>query len=120
VTDTEGTVDPNVVSRTRGRRAVFVSNRNDPDHQSRLRDVLQLSELDWTEYQPRKIDAVVEAIAHKRYDIVIAATGFLNHKVDGKLSRACRDASVPYVRANHGRVAACVRALVRDLVRTVS
>jgi hypothetical protein len=104
-----------VVARTRGRRAVFVTNRTDPDLQVRLRDVCEFSELDWVESAPRSIDAVADAIANKKYDVVIAATGFLDHPVDTKLSHACRGASVPYVRANRGRVGACMRALARDL-----
>ena len=104
-----------VVARTRGRRAVFVTNRNDPELQQRLSDACAFGALDWAESEPRRIDAVADAIASKRYDLVIAATGFLNHTVDEKLSRACRGAGVPYVRANRGRVAACMRALARDL-----
>ncbi|HEX4517917.1 MAG TPA: hypothetical protein VH054_30465, partial [Polyangiaceae bacterium] len=89
-----------IVARTRGRRAVFVTNRTDPDLQVRLRDVCEFSELDWVESAPRTIEAVANAIVNKKYDVVIAATGFLDHPVDTKLSHACRGAGVPYVRAN--------------------
>ncbi len=107
--------DADVVARTRGRRAVFVTNRTDPDLQLRLRDACEFSELDWVASEPRRIDAITDAIMHNRYDVVIAATGFLDHPVDAKLSHACRGAGVPYVRANRGRVGACMRALARDL-----
>lgn len=104
-----------VVERTRGRRAVFVTNRNDPELQSRLREAGEFVALEWVESEPRRVDAVAEAITHKKYDVVIAATGFLDHTVDAKLSHACRTTGVPYVRANRGRVSACLRALERDL-----
>jgi hypothetical protein len=81
----------------------------------RLRDVCEFSELDWVESAPRAIEAVANAITNKKYDVVIAATGFLDHPVDTKLSHACRGVGVPYVRANRGRVGACMRALARDL-----
>jgi hypothetical protein len=115
VVDEEDKSDVDIVARTRGRRAVFVTNRNDPELQRRLSDACAFGALDWAESEPRRIDAVADAIASKRYDLVIAATGFLNHTVDEKLSRACRGAGVPYVRANRGRVGACMRALARDL-----
>ena len=81
----------------------------------RLRNVCEFSALDWVESAPRTIEAVASAISNKKYDVVIAATGFLDHPVDTKLSIACRGVGVPYVRANRGRVAACMRALERDL-----
>jgi hypothetical protein len=99
------------LARTRGKRAVLVSNRIDRDLEARLRELLELDVLDSEEAEPRRVDAVVEAIGAHGYDIVLAATGFLYHTVDAKLSRACHQAGVVYVRANKARPTATLRAL---------
>jgi hypothetical protein len=99
------------VTRTRGKRAVLVSNRIDRDLEKRLRELLELDVLDSEEADPRRVDAIVQAIGSRSYDIVLAATGFINHTVDGKVSRACRQAGVIYVRTNKARPTATLRAL---------
>lgn len=106
---------PAVLSRTRGKAALFISNRADPDLRDRLVEACAFSKLDWVEAEPRRIDAVADAVTAGKYDLVLSATGFLDHSVDTKLARACRGADVPYVRVHKGRPAASLRALERDL-----
>lgn len=108
-------VPEEVLVRTRGKRALFVSNRTDNTLQDRLDTLLCLDSLEWAEATPRRIDAAVEAIAAGTYDLVVGATGFLNHTDDGRLARACRGAGVPYIRADRGRAGAVLRAIARDL-----
>lgn len=107
---------PSLLEKTRGQRVLFVSNRSDSLLQERLLDAFQFGQLDWTEATPRRVEAATEAIASGTYDMVLGATGFLSHKEDGRLSRVCKSAGVPYVRTNRGRPAAVQLALARDLL----
>ncbi|MBL9100107.1 MAG: hypothetical protein JNL82_04060 [Myxococcales bacterium] len=107
--------DPLVVqvrSRVAGKSALFVSNRDDPDLKARLEDRLDLK-ITWCDGNPRKVQAQCDAIARRSYDLVLIATGFQAHTIDGILARAARAVSVPYVRVFKGRPLACVRALAR-------
>jgi hypothetical protein len=53
----------------------------------------------------------VAAIRLRGYDIVLAATGFMDHTVDAKVSRPCQQAGVVYVRAKKARSIATLLAL---------
>jgi len=103
-----------VRSRVDGKSALFVSNRDDPDLKARLEDRLGLN-ITWCDGNPRKVQAQCESIARRSYDLVLIATGFQAHTVDGILARAARAGGVPYVRVFKGRPLACVRALARSL-----
>jgi hypothetical protein len=114
------TVTEKLLGQIRGRlpaqRALFVSNREDPELRERLQTALGL-EITWCVADPRRVDAASKAIAKSAYDLVLSATGFQDHSTDAALSRACA-ASTPkvrYVRVNRGRIAACARALAREL-----
>ncbi|MCB9788392.1 MAG: hypothetical protein H6744_17055 [Deltaproteobacteria bacterium] len=99
---------------TEGRRALFVSNREDPDLKSRLEALLHL-ELTWSVIDPRRIQAKRDSVMQGSYDFVLSATGFQGHNVDAALCRAARSAGIPYVRVNRGRPVTCVRSLAREL-----
>ena len=103
-------------ARLPAQRALFVSNREDPDLRTRLEAALGL-EITWCVADPRRIEAAGKAIQRSAYDLVLSATGFQDHSTDAALSRACAAATpkVRYVRVNRGRLAACARALARDL-----
>ncbi len=103
-----------VRARVRGKSALFVSNRDDPDLKAKLEDQLGL-EISWCDGNPRKVQAQCESIARRSYDLVLIATGFQAHTIDGILARAARAGGVPYVRVFKGRPLACVRALARSL-----
>lgn len=104
-----------VMGHTKGRRAVFVSNRTDEGLRERIEELFDFETLDWVEAEPRRIDSVAETIAAGTYDFVLGATGFMDHTVDGKLSRACRRTEARYIRVNRGRPVACLRAVARSL-----
>lgn len=106
--------------RTRGKRALFVSNRNDPDLETAIRDCFAFGQLDWCEGSPRRVQTVAERVSKGSYDIVLGATGFQSHSMDTHLIRACRRASVPYVRVHRGRQLACTIAIARELGIAVS
>ncbi len=113
-------VTEKLLGQIRGRlpaqRALFVSNREDPDLKARLEGALGL-EMTWCVADPRRIEAAGKAIQRSAYDIVLSATGFQDHSTDAALARACAAATpkVRYVRVNRGRLAACARALAREL-----
>lgn len=104
-----------LIALTGGKRALFVGNRTDGTLKERLQAMLDLERLEWSEATPRRVDAAVEAIAARTYDLVLGATGFMGHKYDARLARACRIAGIPYVRVDRGRPGAVARALSRDL-----
>jgi len=100
---------------TRGKRALFVSNRTDPDLEAAIGAAFQFAELDWCEGSPRRVQTVAERVTKGTYDMVLGATGFQSHSMDTHLFRACRRARIPYVRVHRGRTLACTLALAREL-----
>lgn len=104
-----------VRSRTRGRQLLFVSNRADPHLEQHLCDGLEPAQLDWCVAEDRLIASAAERIVAGSYQIVLCATGFINHKTERSLREACARGRVPYVRVFKGRLVSCLRALERDL-----
>jgi hypothetical protein len=92
---------------------LFVSNREDPELGSRLRDLLGI-EITWCDGSLRRVQAQCERIKAGSYELVLSATGFQVHGVDSALARAASSADVPYVRVNRGRPVACVQAIARE------
>lgn len=113
---TERLIHP-LVARARelvaGQRALFVSNREDPELHARLEHAFGL-DITWCVADPRRVEAQTDRIRHGAYDIVLSATGFQSHSVDRALSGACRAAKLRLVRVDHGRPLACARALARQ------
>jgi hypothetical protein len=102
-----------VRGKTEGRRALFVSNREDPELGARLTELLGI-DITWCDGSLRRVQAQCERIKGGGYDLILSATGFQVHGVDGALSRAASAGSVPYVRVNRGRPVACVQAIARE------
>jgi hypothetical protein len=100
---------------TRGKHALFVSNRADPTLRERLKQLFEFAELDWLAGETKRRQALVTPIASGTYQFVLGATGFLSHSIDGQISQACRKGKVPYVRVHRGRPLACLRAMQREL-----
>ncbi|MBK7828617.1 hypothetical protein [Nannocystis sp.] len=85
-----------------------------PRPQGQLEDQLGL-DISWCDGNPRKVQAQCESIARRSYDLVLIATGFQAHTIDGILARAARAGGVPDARVFKGRPLACIRALARSL-----
>ena len=102
-----------VRAQTQGRRALFVSNREDPELGARLADLLGIT-ITWCDGSLRRVQAQCERIQRGSYDLILSATGFQVHGVDSALARAASAAGVPYVRVNRGRPVACVQAIARE------
>ena len=100
---------------TSGRRVLFVSNRTDKIRDDKLIDLLAFRSIDACLHEPARIDSKAQAIARGSYDIVLAATGFLPHTVDGALKEACRLAGIPYIRVNRGRPLQCLLRISSEL-----
>ncbi len=98
---------------TQGRKALFVSNREDPELGHRLHDLLGL-EITWCDGSLRRVQAMCERIKGGSYHMVLSATGFQVHGVDSALARASSTAGVRYIRVNRGRPIACVQAIARE------
>ncbi|MCP4873137.1 MAG: hypothetical protein GY898_30965 [Proteobacteria bacterium] len=112
--DPVATLADAVRDRVAGKRAVFVSNRKDPELQAKLEKRLGLK-IEWCEGSPRRVQSVAKQVEAGTYDFVILATGFSGHSNDAVLGKAASQRSVPFVRAYKGRPLATLRALARDL-----
>jgi hypothetical protein len=104
-----------VLARTRGKSALVVSNRNDPEQDREIQMLLLLDSVDHGCIEPRRVESLSERVEQGRYDFVLAATGFMPHKVDGVLRKACVKSGIPYVRMNRGRPRSCLTHIVREL-----
>lgn len=47
--------------------------------------------------------------------VVLGATGFQSHSMDGHMVQACRRPGIPYVRVHRDRRLACILAISREL-----
>lgn len=103
-----------LLTKTRGKRALYVSNRNDPALDELLRRTFEFEELRRVVLSPSRVDSASESIRRGGVDVVLAATGFLPHKADSVLKSACVAANVKYVRVDRGRPQACQRHLMRE------
>jgi hypothetical protein len=99
---------------TEGRRVLFASNRFDAKLEARLTELLGVK-MAGCDGGPRRVQSQCERIAQGSYDLVLSATGFQDHAVDGALAHAANLAGIPYVRVNRGRPLACAQAIVREL-----
>ncbi|MBI4815510.1 MAG: hypothetical protein HY791_04600 [Deltaproteobacteria bacterium] len=99
--------------RTEGKKAVLVGLRRDPELIARLQDAFRFAGIDTKIAEPRRVEALSEAIHSGSYDYVFGATGLQTQGTDVALARACREAGVRYVRVNRARPIVCLRALVR-------
>ncbi len=107
------TLSARVRAQTTGSRALFVSNRDDPELGAKLEELLGIT-ITWCDGSLRRVQAQCERIARGSYDLVLSATGFQVHGVDSALAKAANAAGVPYVRVNRGRPVACVQAIARE------
>ncbi|APR86799.1 hypothetical protein A7982_12148 [Minicystis rosea] len=108
-----------VRAQTTGSRALFVSNREDPELGARLEELLGIT-ITWCDGSLRRVQAQCERISRGSYDLVLSATGFQVHGVDSALARASSAAGIPYVRVNRGRPVACVQAIAREFGLTTT
>lgn len=95
------------------KRLVLVSPRRDPELEARLTGALRGAQLEWRLAEPKRLEALGEAISGGDYDVVLSALGFSSRSADHLLARACGRAGVGYLRVNRGRPLTCLRALVR-------
>jgi hypothetical protein len=99
---------------TEGRRVLFASNRADDRLEARLTELLGVR-MTGCDGAPRRVQSQCERIAQGSYDLVLSATGFQDHAIDGAMARAANAAGIPYVRVNRGRPLACAQAIAREL-----
>jgi hypothetical protein len=90
-----------------------LTNRDDERLRARLEATLEFAEVELLRAEPRRVQAALEAVTARRFDVVLGATGFLGHNVDGAMREACQRAGIPYLRVAKGRVATCARVLAR-------
>lgn len=97
-----------------GMKALVISNRMDPELEVRLSQKLGL-DITWAICDVRRAQAQAKSIARRGYDLVIAQTGFLPHKIESIIAPACSAHGIPYIRADKARPTSTARALIRDL-----
>lgn len=103
-----------LLGRTRGKRVLFVSNRNDPTIDEKLRELFAFEEVDHCEVKSSNVAARARSVEQGSYDMVLAATGFLSHSTEGVFRDAARRAQIPHVRVNRGRPLSVALALARE------
>lgn len=108
-------IPPEVLSFTRGKRTLIVGNRADRELDRALSEQFGFSGLDRCDLAPNRVESHAERIERGSYDLVLASTGFMSHKSEHALRKACRSANVLLVRVNKGRPAACARHIAREL-----
>jgi hypothetical protein len=91
-----------------------VTNRDDKQLMKKLEQLTQ-AKLRWVVASPRSIDALAKSVKVGAYKMVIAFTGFMDHKDGAAISAAAAHSKTMYIRANKGRPQAVMLALVRDL-----
>ncbi len=100
----------------RGRRAIMLGGDPREPNRQRLERVLQLASLEWPPIDgPRKVDAVVERIRRRAYDLVLVLQPFVAHKQSDAIIEAARSATTPWSLAEGYGAAAVKRALERFL-----
>lgn len=104
-----------VLAFTRGKHVLIVGNRADPALDAALVAQFGFASLDRCDLSPNRIESHCERIQAGSYELVLATTGFMPHKTDGALRKACLGAGVRFVRVNKGRPSACARHLAREL-----
>lgn len=97
-----------------GMTTLVISNRSDPELESKLADKLGL-DITWAICDIRRAQAQAQAIRRNKYDLVIGQTGFMGHGIEVIIAQAAKDAEVPYIRADKARPTSTALALIRDL-----
>ena len=106
---------------TRGKRILYLSTRKDPALEIRLKDLLEAGSMEWSDLRDHPLNArdayesLAQQVRTRNYDLVIAATGFLDPNDGHELAAACKSADLGYVRSARGDALACLRAVLRDL-----
>ncbi len=117
--DTNTPREPTPFERARplvaGRRALVVSNREDPPLQEALSSRFDL-EIEWVSVdQTRLLASRAERVRSGAYGLVILVTGFMSHSHEHTMREAASAAGVKALRAAHGRPLAVALAILRDM-----
>jgi len=99
-----------------GTRILYVGNREDPELKASLEKTLQPKLLDWS-IKGKGMNDTVKTIETSSYDIVLCATGFIDHETDKRIRKATKKSGCTYVSVYKGRRTACLQGLKRDLAR---
>ncbi|MFT4710483.1 MAG: hypothetical protein ACI8Q9_001611 [Planctomycetota bacterium] len=101
---------------TAGKRALLVSNRNDPDQESAITETFGFADLVQVAFDSDGIGSTASHIETGAFDFVLSVTGVQNHGTDHALAAAAKVSGAVYSRVYRGRRFGCIRALYRDVV----
>lgn len=88
---------------TEGKRALCVSNREDPELKEVLEGLLG-QHLKWSTDDVRRVQSQCSSIKRGTYDMVYCITGFTSHKISADLlGRTCKGAHTDFVSVRKGR-----------------
>lgn len=100
----------------RGRRAVMLGGDPREPNRERLERALQIASLEWPPIDgPRKVQAVVERIRRRAYDLVLVLQPFVAHKESDAIVEAAKSTTTPWALAEGYGVTAVKLALERFL-----
>jgi len=104
-----------ILPHTRGKRALLITNRADPELEAVLKDTFEFGRLRLDESSLAKLSSYKQSISRGTFDLVILATGFQSHAMEHAIKPAARAAQIPYISAYRARRLDCMRAMMRDL-----
>ena len=101
---------------TEGKRALLVSNRDDPDQESAIAETFGFADVERVTFDGDGTGTTSNHIAAGTFDFVLSVTGVQNHGTDHALATAAKVSGAVYSRVYRGRRFGCIRALHRDVV----
>lgn len=95
------------------KRILMVNGSRDPGRESGLRQALGGPPIEGVVLEKERMKEAERRIRAGDYDLVLASFGFQTGWADTRLSVACREAGVKYLRVYRGRVWSCLRVASR-------
>ena len=102
---------------TAGKRALLVSNRDDPDQEVAITETFGFADVEQVTFDRDGIGSTSNLIATGEFDFVLSVTGVQNYGTDHALATAAKVSGAVYSRVYRGRRFGCIRALHRDVVK---
>jgi hypothetical protein len=113
-----------LLTATRGRRALMVGGSVREDNRKTLQRLFEFDRLDWEPYEdskPAALDSLEQRVRNRGVDVVLLLRSFIGHHVSDRLRPLCQQFEIPCLIVDHGYGPAQVgETLRRGLMRTAS
>lgn len=105
-----------LLSLTKGRRALMVGGSAREDMRRTLQRVFQFDELDWENYEgsrPAFLESLEQRVKNHGVDLVLILKSFIGHHVPERLRPLCEQNDIPCLMVEHGYGPAQVADTIR-------